>query len=141
MSMKANGKTIKEMGKEDNYGKMGLYMKAIGKITSLTAMVALFTQMGTFTLVNGNKIEPTERELTYQAVEPNIMDIGKMISKMETESNLGLIKQFIKDSTKMEKNTEKESLYGRMIALMKETSFKIIFMAKVDTSGKMEEYS
>jgi hypothetical protein len=139
--MKANGKTIKEMGKEDNYGKMGLYMKAIGKITSLTAMVALFTQMGTFTLVNGNKIEPTERELTYQAVEPNIMDIGKMISKMETESNLGLIKQFIKDSTKMEKNTEKESLYGRMIALMKETSFKIIFMAKVDTSGKMEEYS
>jgi hypothetical protein len=127
--MKANGKTIKEMGKEDNYGKMGLYMKAIGKITSLTAMVALFTQMGTFTLVNGNKIEPTERELTYQAVEPNIMDIGKMISKME------------KDSTKMEKNTEKESLYGRMIALMKETSFKIIFMAKVDTSGKMEEYS
>ena len=101
--MKANGKTIKEMGKEDNYGKMGLYMRAIGKITSLTAMVALFTQMGTFTLVNGNKIEPTERELTYQAVEPNIMDIGKMISKMETESNLGLIKQFIKDSTKMEK--------------------------------------
>ena len=92
-------------------------------------------------MVNGNKIEPTERELTYQAVEPNIMDIGKMISKMETESNLGLIKQFIKDSTKMEKNTEKESLYGRMIALMKETSFKIIFMAKVDTSGKMEEYS
>ena len=63
-----------------------------------------------------------------------------MINKMEKDNNLGLIKQFIKVNTKMEKNMEKENLCGLMIVLMKENSFKIIFMAKVDTNGKMEEY-
>jgi hypothetical protein len=63
-----------------------------------------------------------------------------MINKMEKDNNLGLIKQFIKVNTKMEKNMEKENLCGLMIAHTKENFFKIIFMAKVDTNGKMEEY-
>jgi hypothetical protein len=63
-----------------------------------------------------------------------------MINKMEKDNNLGLIKQFIKVNTKMEKNMEKENLCGLMIVLMKENSFKTIFMAKVDTNGKMEEF-
>jgi len=33
MYMKDNGKIIKEMERENNYGKMEVYMKDIGKIT------------------------------------------------------------------------------------------------------------
>ena len=32
MYMKANGKMIKEMGKENIYGQLEIYMKEIGKI-------------------------------------------------------------------------------------------------------------
>lgn len=138
--MKDNGKIIKETEEENNCGKMGPYIRVIGKIIWLTAMAALFMQMETSIQASGRTIEQTEKELTCRVVEPSMLEIGKMINKMEMESNLGLTKLFIKDSTKMEKNTEKESLCGLMIAHIKVTFLKIIFTERVDTNGKTEEY-
>jgi hypothetical protein len=58
--MKDSGKILKEMEWENNYGKMDLYMRAIGKITWLTDMDVLFMLMEMSTKVNGGKIKPME---------------------------------------------------------------------------------
>lgn len=67
-------------------------------------------------------------------------ETGYRINKMDMAKRFGLMEQSIKDSIKVEKNMEKVFLCGVMIALMKESFYKIIFMVKADTLGKMEEF-
>ena len=62
-----------------------------------------------------------------------------MINKMVSVNNHGLIKQFIKVNTKMEKNTEKENSCGLMIVHMKVNFSKIAYRVMVDMSGEMVE--
>ena len=90
--MKDNGKIIKEMGEENNFGKMEVCIKGIGKITLLMVMEDLYTLMVMYTLVNGLVIRPMEKELIFPNVGLNILVIGLKINKMEMVNKLGLMK-------------------------------------------------
>ena len=67
-------------------------------------------------------------------------EIGYKISKMDMDKKYGLMGQYIKDSIKVEKSMVEEFSCGEMIAPMKDNFYKIIFMVKADTLGKMGEF-
>lgn len=56
---------------------------------------------------------------------------------MDMVSSTGLTKLYTKDNTNVEKNMEKVCFYGRMIAHMRASFFKTIFMDSVSILGKM----
>ena len=93
-----------------------------------------------FIWVNGLKIKLMAKEFTYLNLELNMLANGLMIDKMEMGRSIGLIKLFISDSIKMEKNTVKANLCGLMTAHIKEISYKIIFMDMENINGRMAEY-
>lgn len=68
------------------------------------------------------------------------METGNKTSNMDMENKCGQMRQFIRGSTEMVKNMEKEYFNGKMIALITDNSLKIIFMALANTAGKTEEF-
>lgn len=71
---------------------------------------------------------------------PNTKGNGRKISKMDMVKSTGQIKQYIKGSIKLERNMEKVYFYGKTIALMRASFFRITFMDLVNIPGKMEGF-
>lgn len=98
MFIRVSGKTMKEMVEGFKYGKMGQFTKVIGRITWLMGLEGLYIQMEMCILDNGNSTEQMAKENIYQITERNIMEIGKMISKMDLDRKSGRMGPFTKDS-------------------------------------------
>jgi hypothetical protein len=62
---------------------MGLYMRAIGKMTKSTERDDLLMQLVMFTKVNGKIIWVKGMENTHVQMEINMKDFGYKINKME----------------------------------------------------------
>lgn len=98
MFIRVSGKTMKEMVEGFKYGKMGQFTKVIGRITWLMDLEGLYIQMEMCILDNGSSTEQMAKENIYQTTERNIMEIGKMISRMDLERKSGRMGPFTKDS-------------------------------------------
>ena len=98
LNMRVSGKTIKRMEKVNFIMQMETCMTENGKMTKPMDMDNIFTQMVLAIKVNGNK--------TY---------------KMGLVPKLGQTGVNSKVTTVKVENREKESIFGKMVATMKET--------------------
>jgi len=114
-------------------------MRAGGKITKLTAKEDLSTLMEMSTTDNGSMIRPMD--LVYIAIlmELSTKDTGRKISNTEMDSKHGQMVLNTKVNTFKARSTELADLLGLMEALIMESLSRIIFKAKENIIGPMEE--
>ena len=74
-----------------------------------------------------------------QLAEPNTKETGKTTNSTDMEKKLGLMKQSIRESTRMGKSTEKASFCGKMIAAMTEISYRTTSTVWGSMFGTTEE--
>ena len=85
------------------------------------------------------KLMDTASILSKKEVDMRVS--GIKICKMVREKKSGQIMPALSERTKTERNTEEASLIGQMDRVTSAISTRIIFMAKENTLGRMEEFS
>lgn len=105
--MKVNGLMEKDKVSVSKYGLMDPNMLDSGK-TIKPMVKELFTMlMVTFMKENGLTIRLAVKEPIPMKMVPNMLDNGKMINKMDTAWNSGLMDKSTKESIRMEQKLEK----------------------------------
>ena len=118
-SMKASGKTTKQMAMANSYMPMEMYMRVSGRMIKHTEWVTTSTQMGQLTMENGKMINSMERELklgpTVQSTKDSTMKARNtekgLFNLLTAASTLG--------TSNLTKYLEKENMYGQMVSHMK----------------------
>ena len=141
LNMKENGFKVKKSDKEkeDKFGLMGRCMKDGGKRTKPTAKDASSMLMVMCTMDSGKMTRPTASVYTAILTALNMKAIGKRISSMEMVLKHGQMVQSMKDNMYKEKSMVLEDLHGLTEAPIMANSLKIIFKAKENIIGQMEE--
>jgi hypothetical protein len=90
------------MVQEFKSGLMEQSMKELGRIIKLMGRASFGMQMGMSTKVNGKKIRLTATESIFMLTVQSMKDIGRMIYKMDSEWNHGLMAAGMKAGIKKE---------------------------------------
>ena len=114
-----------EMGRENKYGKILLYMKDIGKMIKLTEEGDSFMQQEMFMRVNGRMIRPMVMEYIQELMDQLILVIGMRINSMDSVYRSGTITLLMRESIFKDISMEQANLFGLMEPFMKVISRKI----------------
>lgn len=105
---KENGPKPKDKALVFRFGLMGQSMWGNGKVTKRMVRELCIMLMEMSTKVNGSMIRPAGKEPILIKMEPNTLESGKTISKMDSESSSGWMDKFMKENTRMVPRPERE---------------------------------
>jgi len=124
-SMKVSSKIKINMALGLWNGQMVQNTKVFGRMEKQTDLVSYIIKMVIIIKEIFTMIKKVDRALWKKLQALNIQATGMMIYQMEKESINSKMANIMKESLEEEENMDLESMFGRILAIMKEIGFMI----------------